>query len=145
MPVTWYGEELTERIRRAARQSIVSSVEDIRTEAISLVLEGEKTGRVYRRGGREHRASAPGEAPASDSGNLVNNITAVYNLEEGWGEVQANTEYAMRLEYGFVGEDSLGRSYDQAPRPFLRPALVNQRDAIVNNLVVALQNELGVE
>lgn len=29
--------------------------------------------------------------------------------------------YTMRLEYGFVGADSLGRVYNQAPRPHWRP------------------------
>ncbi len=30
--------------------------------------------------------------------------------------------YGARLEFGFVGRDSLGRHYDQAPRPYMRPA-----------------------
>lgn len=37
--------------------------------------------------------------------------------------VGTNVEYAARLEYGFVGTDSLGRKVSQAPRPFLRRAL----------------------
>jgi hypothetical protein len=28
--------------------------------------------------------------------------------------------YAKRVEYGFVGQDSLGRTYNQAPRAFVR-------------------------
>lgn len=31
--------------------------------------------------------------------------------------------YAMRLEFGFVGKDSLGRNYNQAPRVFVRSVL----------------------
>jgi hypothetical protein len=31
-----------------------------------------------------------------------------------------NTKYGMRLEFGFVGQDSLGRTYNQAPRGFVR-------------------------
>lgn len=31
--------------------------------------------------------------------------------------------YAMRVEYGFVGIDSLGRHYNQAPRAFVRGTL----------------------
>jgi hypothetical protein len=30
--------------------------------------------------------------------------------------------YGRRLEYGFVGMDSLGRVYSQAPRPHVNPA-----------------------
>jgi hypothetical protein len=29
-------------------------------------------------------------------------------------------KYALRLEFGFVGTDSLGRTYNQAPRSFVR-------------------------
>lgn len=37
--------------------------------------------------------------------------------------VGTNKPQARRLEYGFVGADSLGRHYNQAPRPHLRPAM----------------------
>lgn len=30
--------------------------------------------------------------------------------------------YARRIEFGFVGADSLGRVYNQAPKPYMRPA-----------------------
>lgn len=34
---------------------------------------------------------------------------------------------ACRLEYGFADTDSLGRTYNQAPRPHWRPAFDNNR------------------
>lgn len=34
-----------------------------------------------------------------------------------------NTRYARRLEYGFVGQDSLGRNYNQKGRFFVRDAV----------------------
>jgi hypothetical protein len=37
--------------------------------------------------------------------------------------------YARRIEFGFVGTDSLGRHYHQAPEPYMRPAFDNQQDA----------------
>lgn len=43
--------------------------------AIFSIQQGPKTGRSYKRGGKTHIASAPGEAPATDSGELVRNIT----------------------------------------------------------------------
>ncbi len=36
----------------------------------------------------------------------------------GW-----TAEYAMRQEFGFVGEDSLGREYNQSGKAFLRTSL----------------------
>ena len=45
----------------------------IRGEAIKSIQQGAKSGIVYEKYNprRTHRASAPGEAPASDTGNLV--------------------------------------------------------------------------
>jgi hypothetical protein len=48
----------------------------IRGEAIKSIQSGAKSGVMYQMYNprREHRASAPGQAPASDTGNLVSKI-----------------------------------------------------------------------
>ena len=48
----------------------------IRAEAIKSIQTGAKSGVMYQMYNprREHRASAPGQAPASDTGNLVSKI-----------------------------------------------------------------------
>jgi HK97 gp10 family phage protein len=109
-------------------QGVVRFGEEVRNEAISLILNTPKTGRLYwRRGvsktsgtGRSfsggHRASAPGEPPASDTGRLVNSITTSYDFNELSGTVRARTEYAAYLEYG---------TSRMEPRPFMRPAVAN--------------------
>lgn len=38
-----------------------------------------------------------------------------------------NVPYAARREFGFSGVDSLGRNYNDAATPYLRPALKSQR------------------
>ena len=38
------------------------------------------------------------------------------------GTIGTNAVQAMRLEFGFVGTDSLGRRYNQPPYPHWRPA-----------------------
>lgn len=43
--------------------------------------------------------------------------------------------YAMRMEYGFMGQDSLGREYSQAGKAFLRGAL-QQWTNIVNEATI---------
>ena len=43
-----------------------------------------------------------------------------------------------RLEYGFVGADSLGRVYNQAARPHIRPALDENRGAAVDEFRTAI-------
>lgn len=63
------------------------------------------TGRIYARGnGRTHQASAPGETPARDSGNLINRTQADSAVRRDGddlvGRVVENTEYAAKLETG---------------------------------------------
>ena len=44
--------------------------------------------------------------------------------------VGTNVKYARRLEYGFVGRDKLGRNYNQAAQPYLRPGYESQKSRI---------------
>lgn len=50
--------------------------------------------------------------------------------------------YARRIEYGFVGQDKLGRHYNQPAQPYMRPAGDTQagpaREAIRNSLIEEL-------
>jgi len=73
-------------------------------------------GRTYRRRGVTHVASAPGAAPAVDTGRLRASIT--YELgQDGRGlvaRIGTNVKYAAYLELG---------TRRMRPRPFLRPAL----------------------
>lgn len=61
--------------------------------------------------------------------------------------VSKGVPYARRIEYGFSGKDARGRTYNQPPRPYLRPALDAHRAEViaeVGNAVIALvQRELG--
>lgn len=87
--------------------------------------------------------SAPGQPPLLQSGTLHANMD--FEVERrsdaihGFFGVRNDVAYALRLELGFVGVDSLGRHYDQAPRPFLRPALLRNRDRIIQILASEAQ------
>ncbi|MGW1798638.1 HK97 gp10 family phage protein [Streptomyces sp. NPDC001984] len=50
------------------------------------------------------------------------------------GVVGTNKPQARRLEYGFVGPDSLGRIYDQPPFPHVGPAVETVRPLFVQGL-----------
>lgn len=52
--------------------------------------------------------------------------------------VGTDAPQARRLEYGFVGPDKLGRVYNQAARPHIRPALDENRGAAVNEFRAAI-------
>lgn len=118
MPIDWNDHDIRERARKAAMRGVIRATEAVRNEAISLILNSPKTGRVYRRGGVEHIASAPGEPPASDTGRLVNSIETVYDVLQLSGIVRCTVAYGPFLEYG---------TQKMEPRPFLRPAVANTR------------------
>jgi len=72
-----------------------------------------KSGREYKRGSRVHRASAPGEAPGVDTGNLQNSIQVEF-------PTPIKGVLTIGAEQGPLLEDGTDRI---APRPFVAPAL----------------------
>jgi hypothetical protein len=147
-----WERELTKPIRDAVGGGALA----IQNDAKRAVQSGPKTGKTYRRsaiGGRIvgyridlidgkfskgsairrdvkaytfHRASAGGEAPATDTGRLVGSIAVQFDkgglsAKIGVADV-TRLKYARRLEFGFIGKDAKGREYSQAARPFLMPA-----------------------
>lgn len=56
--------------------------------------------------------------------------------------VGTDVPYGPRIEYGFAGQDKLGRTYHQAPRPYLRPAFDETRDAVVDEVGEAVKDQL---
>lgn len=69
---------------------------------------------------KRNASGRPG--PNIVSGEYVGSIK---KFTEGPYQAGAETSspYAMRLEYGFIGTDSLGRHYQQPPLPHWRPAM----------------------
>ena len=70
-------------------------------------------------------ASKPGHPPHRRSGRLWKSIVYRVGPSRSGKSIVAqigstNVPYALRLEYGFVGTDSLGLNINQAARPFLR-------------------------
>ena len=53
--------------------------------------------------------------------------------------VGTDLEYAARIEYGFSGADSRGRHYNQPPKPYLRPAFDEHKNAAVKEVGAALK------
>ena len=94
----------------------------IRGEAIKSIQSGAKSGVMYQMYNprREHRASAPGQAPASDTGNLVSKII-VKQKTKNIVNVESNADYSAFLEYGTSKMD---------PRPFMLPAFEKSKKPI---------------
>lgn len=102
----------------------------VRATAFSIEADEKKAilspkgGRTYVRGNTKHQASAPGEAPASDTGALVNSIQTkmVGDLS---AEVAVNVEYGAGLEYGTT---------KVLARPFVAPAIEKNRKQFNDDL-----------
>lgn len=80
----------------------------------------QRASQVVRKTAFDVEASAKTFVPV-DTGNLKEMIQA-QKLDKTLYVVNAGTEYARRVEFGFKGADSLGRVYDQAGQPYMRPA-----------------------
>ena len=96
----------------------------IRAEAIKSIQTGAKSGVIYQMYNprREHRASAPGQSPASDTGNLVSKII-VRQKSQDVTSVESNANYSAYLEYGTSKMEA---------RPFMLPAFERSKKPIVD-------------
>lgn len=130
MSVKWNGAAIEAKLRQAVMQAVAQGTEDVRNEAIELIRSSPASGEVYHRRGVTHKASAPGEPPATDTGHLVNSITTKYNPSELSGQVIVGAGYGPYLEFGTATME---------PRPFLRPALEKASPKFASGLSAAIQ------
>jgi len=91
----------------------------IHRDAVVSIQKGPKTGHLY----GNHRASAPGQAPAADTGNLARNIGFEIDKRAKTAEIASRAPYSMALEFGT--NDGLIKE-----RPFMTPAYLKNLPAI---------------
>jgi len=75
---------------------------------------------------RTHRASAPNQPPASDTGFLVSQITMDVDVKPNGtvvGQIISAAPYSKHLEFGTV---------NMTERPFMQPALMKNKARIQN-------------
>lgn len=123
------GEKALDRGLRAAAQ-------DARSTAVKSIQRGPKTGRTYPpirgRRGSPHTASAPGEAPATDTGRLANSIRTA---KDGRSHlVGTSLEYGLHLEFGTTRME---------PRPWLVPAVSEATNRLAARIAEALRTLRG--
>lgn len=132
-PGAWLGVEATpELLAKLARLHATAddgALDDVLIAAAQMVAS-------------DARAKAP-----VLSGTLRRSIT-VEVVAPGDVRVGSDVLYARRIEYGFQGADSRGRSFHQAAQPYLRPALDENRDrvrrAIIDGARAVVRSALGV-
>ena len=112
-----------------ATSPIIKEIAEDLKDEIHRSMKLPKTGRMYRRRKGWHQASAPGEAPAIEEGDLYNSVKIVSKsrLE---ASVIADTPYTLALEYGH----DYGNGRVLLPRPFMQPAVIaiaRQRPGVI--------------
>jgi len=108
-----YGKDAEREIGRAIDKMGLAVTSDVKRK----IQRGPKTGVIYNRRGKQHRASAPGEAPATDTGTLVSSIYTS-KINPLTIEVGSRLEYAYYLEF---------RTINIEPRPSWQPAIEENR------------------
>lgn len=106
----------------------------VRNAAVKGIQKGPKSGKVYRRKSVKHRASAPGEFPASDTGNLARSIHHLVDPALLEGRVEASAKYAIPLEY---------KPPERGGRPFLTRAYDENVEAMTAVIGKALADALA--
>lgn len=112
---------------------LLKSAERVRQEYVEKIQErspGRSETRYSPR--REVVVSAPGEAPNTDTGDLVG-TTGVKSDKRNEAETFVTSDHAVALEYG---------TNKMAARPALRPAYAEKKEAILSDLRAALKEDL---
>lgn len=136
------GLAVNKAVFDAVRAGLYLSGKRVEEAAKRSVAQGPKTGQVYKRKGVEHRASAPGEAPASDTGRLLNSIHLDGGRvkQEGTALVaevkagDAGVKYAAHLEFG---------THEMEARPFMHPALESNKPWIGARIEKAVRDGIA--
>jgi HK97 gp10 family phage protein len=105
-------------LNRAIARGVTKGAIIVQGAARMKILKGPRSGkgREYKRGKKTHVASAPGEPPANDTGNLARSV-AVVVAQPGvlsTAYVNVGAPYGADLEFG---------TRNMEPRPFLQPSL----------------------
>jgi phage gpG-like protein len=108
-----YGKDAEREIGRAIDKMGLAVTSDVKRK----IQRGPKTGEIYNRRGKQHRASRAGEAPATDTGTLVSSVYTS-KINSLTIEVGSRLDYAYYLEFGTVNID---------PRPAWIPAIEENR------------------
>ena len=118
------GDELTKRLN----DEIARAAKNVANHARLSIRNPNKSGRLYPRGGKIHQASAKGEAPAFDTGNLAGSVIQERSQTDT-GRLAtwitgSKLNYSKWLEFG-TQDGRIGE------RPFLRPALRRERPEFI--------------
>ncbi|WP_017993830.1 hypothetical protein [Rhizobium leguminosarum] len=120
-------------LRGGIGSALMLSVIEMDAYAKQHISSGGRSGRTYRRGSIPHQASAPGEFPKTDSGELVASLffrVGANKLSAFFGTKLAKGKW---LEFG---------TSRMRARPWLRPTFMALRDKITTRVRSAVNETL---
>jgi HK97 gp10 family phage protein len=141
-------------IKKMITKAVDISALDIQNDIRSSMAREAKSGRTYkRRKGRStkkgtrikkkgaekmfHQASAPGQAPAVDSGRLVNHVTYKTDVDGLGASIgvtdAASLEYAVPLEFG---------TKHMLARPWLQPGFDRNKKKVTERMEKAVDDAI---
>ena len=120
--------ELTVKMFNAVRTELIIGVNNIRNRIIRSMQDTRRAPWFYKRGTKRHYPSAPSNAPAIDSGELVSRIVTDVRVDEAEVGVEAGAPYAEFLE-----------DTQKLNRPFILPAVEAEAEDFENNIIAAMQ------
>lgn len=117
--------------RKEVKKAVDATGLSLRGTIVKKYQRGPATGEIYEKFNprRTHQASAPGEAPATDTGRLANSVTTedVGSLEI---EVLTEVEYGPYLEFG---------TRTIAPRPNWVPSVQEETPKYIRRVEAAIK------
>lgn len=133
MAVDWNAPAIVAKVRAGALRGVVTGIGIVEARAVYLITQTAKTGRVYRRRGVKHQASAPGQPFASDTGDTLKRRNITIDAPQLRGTLHFASINAVRMERG---------TRKMAPRPFARRALAETRDQVQDAIFAEIVMEL---
>lgn len=121
-----FNKKLNDRLmKNKVKEYVTRGTLMVQNTAKESIMKG-GTGRMYQKyePRRSHRASAPNQPPASDTGFLVSNITMDVDAKADGsvvGQIISSAPYSKHLEFGTV---------NMTERPFMQPALQKNKRKI---------------
>jgi hypothetical protein len=118
------------RVANASQKALVKDMARMDSDAKQSISGGSRSGKVYTRGSVSHQASAPGEFPKTDRGELVSGF--FFNVSRKVNSILASlsnkSNHASYLEF----KPSL-----MGGRPFMRPIFNKWKPTIEKNVLNA--------
>ena len=110
-------------VNRGAKMEMGKLIAEMHEEVVTTISRGGRSGRVY----GNHQASAPGEAPKTDTGELVASMrpSVLSTKRHIEGTISADAKHAAPLEF---------KPASRGGRPFMRPLYKRWRRRITKRL-----------